>query len=82
MRVKIARSEGCECYSAASAKACRVSWIIWRISHTHLAHCAWHWWRAKTSRGRDAPASMAEATSRLRKPLQLQTYKEANPTRC
>ena len=29
-------------YSAASAKASRLSEIIWRISQTHFAHCASH----------------------------------------
>ncbi len=29
-------------YSAAMAKAVWVSWIIWRISHTHLAHWGAH----------------------------------------
>lgn len=73
MRVKVARNKG-DAYSAAMAKVSRVSWIISRISQTHLAHWAVHWLRAKTSRGRVAPASMAAATSRLRRPLQLQTY--------
>ena len=63
-------------YSAAMAKDWRVSWIISRISQTQRAHCTAHWLRAKTSRGRVAPASMAAATSRLRRPLQLQTYTE------
>lgn len=65
-----------EAYSAAMAKAWRLSWIISRISQTHLAHWTAHWLRVKTSRGRVAPASMAAATSRLRRPLQLQTYTE------
>lgn len=66
-------------YSAAMAKAAWVSWIIWRISQTHLAHCGAHWWLAKMSLGRLAPASMARATSRWRRPLQLQTYKARHP---
>ena len=73
LRVKIARNR-CVVYSAAMAKDSRLSWIISRISQTHFAHWAVHWLRAKTSRGRFAPASMAAATSRLRRPLQLQTY--------
>tara|TARA_R110001606_G_scaffold12306_4_gene53132 strand:- start:39190 stop:39411 length:222 start_codon:yes stop_codon:yes gene_type:complete len=37
LRVKIARNWA-QAYSAAMAKACRLSWIISRISQTHLAH--------------------------------------------
>lgn len=69
MRVSIGRD-----YSAAMAKVRRPASIIWRISQTHLAHWAAHWCRVKTSRGRHAPASMASATSRFLRPLQLQTY--------
>src|SRR5690606_21425417 len=76
MRVKSAFKTD---YSAAMAKADCCSWIIWRISHTHLAHCGAHWWLAKMSFGRLAPAAMARATSRWRRALQLQTYKASHP---
>ncbi len=61
-------------YSAAYFSAARESWIIRRMSHTHLAQRGEHCRLLKMSAGLDAPASMAARACRSRMPLQLQTY--------
>ena len=68
-----------EDYSAAMAKASRLSWIIWRISQTHLAHWAWHWLRAKISRGRRGAGLDGEGDITLAKAVAVADVQGGEP---